>query len=548
MRLLLTSLIFILVFSGSLKSQTQDIQKPKLIVRVVVEQMRYEMLLRYWNKFEKDGGFRKMVNQGISCKNASLGYAITERSSGFATISTGTDPSGHGVIADYWYDRLTDKNIFSVEDMEFEPVGSKTDNGETGYSPQKLFSTTFGDELKMMNEKSKVYSVSLNPVSSVLGNGKLSDGAFWFHDKNGNWITSSYYMDSLPVWTREFNEKGLQEIYMNKYWHKLMPDSNYTMSFPDENEAEEGFLLLYQKKFPYNLSTLKNKSRSYKYLKYTPFGNTYTKDFALSLIKNENLGKDNHTDLLSLSFSSSSYVNEIFGPRSIEMEDLFLRLDQQLKHLLTFIDEELGRENVLVLLTADRGCSDPKEYRTMKGLSSKKFNPGQGITLLNSYLSIIYEEGNWIKAYANRQLYLNHGLIDQRGYDIERFREQIARFMVKKSGVLHAITASTLSNSYFSSGLFSKLQKSYHPKRSGDILLALEPGTSEYPKSTGSSFSYDNHIPLIWYGMDIKKGVSTKKVHLKDITPTLSILFNFPLPDASDGEPIKKVLDSFNQE
>ena len=540
-------LILTIVCSSSFSLVAQNPDRPKLIVRVVMEQMRYEMLLRYWDKFEEDGGFKTMINEGVHCKQANLGYAITDRSSGFATLASGTDPSGHGIISDYWYDRLSDKNVLCIEDNDYRVVGGKNGDDDYGYSPDKIFSSTLGDEMKILDERSKIYSISLNPVSAVLGNGRLSDGAYWFDDKTGHWITSSYYRDSLPGWVHNFNNKGLQDIYMSREWDKLMPDSNYTSSLPDENEAEEGFLLLYKKNFPYNLSALKNKSRSYKYLKYTPFGNTYTKDFALELMVNEQLGKDKHTDLLSLSFASSSYLTDIFGPRSVEMEDMFVRMDIQLKHLVTYLEEHIGKENVLVVLTADRGCSDPYEFRKAKNLPAKKFNPGNGITLLNSYLNIIYEEGNWIKAYANKQLYLDHGLIDQKGYDIENFQEKISRFMVKKSGVLYATKASTLNNSYFPSGIFGRMQNSFHPKRSGDIFMALEPGTAEYPESTGSVFNYDNHIPLIWYGMNLKAEKVVENVFLRDVTPTICTLLNIPLPDASNGKAVKEILDSFEK-
>ena len=540
-------MFFLLVFSFTLKAQSREPESPKLIIRVVVEQMRYEMLLRYWEKFDQDGGFKTLIDNGLLCKNTSLGYAITDRSSGFATLASGADPSMHGIVSDYWYDRLSDKNVLCIEDKDYEVIGGVNGRGEYGYSPGRIFSTTLGDEMKTINERSKIYSVSLNPVSSVLGNGRLSDGAFWFDDKTGNWITSSYYLDSLPGWVNDFNNKGLQDLYMDRSWDKLMPDSNYTSSLPDKNDAEEGFLLIYRKHFPYDLSQLKNKSRSYKYLKYTPFGNTYTKDFALALMTNEELGMDDNTDLLNLSFASSSYLNDIFGPRSVEMEDMFLRMDKQLKHLLTYIEEKIGNENVLLVLTADRGCADSYEFRKAKRLPAKKFNPGNGITLLNSYLNIIYEEGNWIKAYANKQLYLDHGLIDQQGYSIETFQEKISRFMLKKSGVFYATKATTLKNTNFASGVLKRMQRSFHPKRSGDIFLALEPGTAEYPESTGSVFNYDNHIPLIWYGMNIVPGKSVSRMYLKDITPTISTLLNIPLPDASQGEPVKEVLDSFRK-
>ncbi len=526
-------------------AQPRKQKRPALIVRVVIEQMRYEMLLRYWENFEEDGGFKKVVNNGLNCQNTKLSYALTESAPGFATLATGGVPAEHGIISDDWYNRLSDEIEFSVSDDSYSGIDGIDINKKEGYSPQKLFTTTLGDEMKMVNSKSKIFSVSLNPVSAVFGNGRLSDGAFWFNDNSGNWMTSTYYMDSLSPWVQDFNERKLQEIYMKKTWNKLLQDEKYINSMPDENDAEKGFTLIGENSFPYDLSSLKDRSYSFKYLKYTPFGNTYTKDFVLSLIENENLGQDEHTDLLSISLASSSYINELFGSRSKEMEDLFYRLDKDIDHLVDFLEEKVGKENFLLVLTSDRGSVDKPEYRKLHKLQTKTFKPSATISLLNSYLNIIYEEKPWVKSYHNRQLYLDHGLIDQKGYDINRFQERIARFIEKKSGVLYAVRASSLKDSHFGDGVKNKIQKSYHPKRSGDIILSFEPGTVEYPDNSGSGYNYDSHVPLIWYGMELQSGVVYENVSLEHITPTISTIFNFPLPETAGNDAIKGVVDAF---
>lgn len=533
---------FCLIFTGTASSINPDKNRPKLVIRVVVEQMRYEMLLRYWDRFEQDAGFKRLVNNGVLCKNTKLNYAFTERAPGFATLTTGTNPSVHGMVLDYWYNRLSNKKEFSIDDSIYETVGSVTP--EEGFSPSNLLAGTLGDELKMLNPKSKVFSVGLNPVSAILGAGNISDGAYWFEEKTGNWITSSYYRDSLPKWVENFNDKGLQDIYMKKQWETLMPDTSYIHSMPDENESEEGFLLIYKKHFPYNLSVLKKKSQSFKYLKYTPFGNTYTKDFVHTLILNESLGDDKNVDLLTLSFSASSYVNDLFGPRSMEMEDLYLRLDRQLDHLVNFLEKNVGKNEFLLVLTADRGCADSYDYRQTKNLPVRDFRPEQGLSLLRSYLDIVYEKEQWIKNYTKRQLYLDHSLIDQHGYSHSDVESTISNFMVKKSGISYAVKASTLREGNFIEGINQKLQHSYHPKRSGDIFLGLEAGSIEQSESTGSSYNYHAHIPLIWYGKGIHSGELQRKIRLRDIAPTISMLIDIPLPEASDGKPIRELLDN----
>jgi predicted AlkP superfamily pyrophosphatase or phosphodiesterase len=513
-------------------------KRPKIIVRIVVEQMRYEMLLRYWDEFGEDG-FKKLAGQGAYFTNARLNYSSTQRSSGFATLATGSYPSVHGIIGDFWYDRLSGDLVYSIRDDKSKPVGGEKGN----YSPRNLMSTTLGDELKKFDPKSKVYSVGIHPVSAIFGAGRLSDGAFWFDDKSGNWMTSTYYHDTLSSWINKFNQKNLQDIYMDRHWNKLLPDSNYTMSLPDDNDAEVGFLLLYKKSFPYNLNTLKRKSRSYKYLKYTPFGNTYTKDFALALLNEEKLGQDEHTDILNIAFSSSSFVNELFGPRSIEMEDLIVRLDKDISHLISYLTDHFDKDDFLVVLTSDRGCIDPHEYNKAHGIKTKTYKPKNGLALLRSYLNIVYKDKNWISSSVNNQLYLDHSLIDQGGFHISDFQERVSRFFVKKSGVAYAVKASTLLNTNFTKGILGKIQNSYHPKRSGDILLSLEPGTVEVPERSGSVYNYDNHIPLILFGDNIPAKTFHSEVYLKDVSPAISVLFNIPSPNASDGSKILEVLD-----
>jgi len=515
-------------------------KKPRLVVRVVVEQMRYEMLLRYWDRFGEDG-FKKLIDQGVVCRNARIAYAQPDRSSGFATLATGSYPSMHGIVADQWYDRLSSKQKQAIDHPAYRSVGGEQENGH--YSPHNLMTSTTGDELKMISSRSKVYSLGLHPISAVLGAGKMANGAFWMDNPTANWMTNTYYLDSLPRWMRDFNAKNLEQIYMDRQWERLLPDSTYLASTSDENDAEEGFMLLYRNEFPYNLRTLKRKARGYKYLKYTPFGNTYTKDFALALIANEKLGEDEHTDLINIAFSASSYVNELFGPRSMEMEDLYLRLDKEIAHLLTYLEERFSKDRVLVVMTSDRGAADSYEFRKKHRLLASEFRPRQGLTLLRSYLNVVYEPAEWVMGYSHRQIYLNHGLIDQKGYDINDFQETVARFMVKKSGVSYAIKSSALQNSSYSEGMMKMVQNSFHPARSGDVFIVLAPGIVEMPNRSGSIYSYDTHIPMIWWGNGFPEGTINSEVNLRDVAPTISYLLNIPYPDASFGKPIMPLIE-----
>lgn len=538
--LLLASMILFLPLAKGFGNPGRDKEKPRLVIRLVIEQMRYEMLLRYWDHFGEEG-FKKLAREGVLCRNARINYSNADQSAGFATISTGSYPSMHGIISDQWYDRLASGRRGAIASEQHHGLDGKDDRGH--FAPSNLMTSTTGDELKLLDARSKVFSLGMHPISAILGAGKLTDGAFWMDDQSADWMSNSYYMDSLPGWVDRFNDKELEEIYMNRSWEMMMPEDNYTGSTRDDSEAEEGFLLLYRKTFPYNLKLLKRKSNSFRYLKYTPFGNTYTRDFALSLITHEALGQDSHTDLLSISFSANAFVNELFGPRSMEMEDLFVRLDREIAHLLEFLEDRLGRDQVLLVMTSDRGAADPYEYRKDKGLSAQEFKPREGLALLRSYLNVVYEPDDWITGYSNRQIYLNHGLIDQKGYEIGEFQEKVARFMVKKSGVAYALKSSTLQNSSYSEGMMKMVQNSFHPARSGDVFLVLEPGIVEVPSRSGSIYSYDTHIPMIWWGNGFPAGTIHDEVNLRDLAPTISYILNIPYPDASFGKPIVPLIE-----
>jgi len=516
---------------------------PKLVVGIVIEEMRYEMLLRYWDSFGNEG-FKRIIDNGSLCTNAKFNYLITQNSVGHATIVTGTNPAYHGIIANTWYNRLTDKVIYSTDDTKFSIVNGNI--SLSNYSPQNILVSTIGDEIKIAyNEKSRVISVALNPVSSVISGGRFADYAFWFNDNDGTWITGSYYSDTLPNWAKEFNQKKFQDIYMNKSWSTINSLSdNYKSSLPDNSAFEIGFKN-YRNTFPYELSFLKSKSGNHKYLKYTPYGNTYTKDFAASAIIGENLGKDEFPDFLSVSFSVTNYVGELFGPRSVEMEDTYLRLDKDLAHFIDFLDQEIGIENVLIYITSDRGVSDVPDYLISKKQNAGVFDGQQCVTLLNSYLSILYSEGEWIKMYYSRQFYINQKLLDKTGILASEIQSRIADFVVQYAGVANAIPASVLLSTNFESGINKKIQNSFNQKRSGDVLVNLEPGWIEKNgniAASGSAYNYDTHVPLIWYGSNLSKSRIDYEIDMTDIAPTISWILKINSPNSSTGKPIVEII------
>src|SRR6056297_56204 len=538
-------LALILFFSISTAyAQKHFNHPPKLIVGITIEEMRYEMLIRYWDTFTSDG-FKKIIDDGAFCSQVHHNYLITQNATGQASIVTGTYPTYHGIIADQWYDKLAEKNIGAADEKKYNLMNGRITLGN--FSPKNILASTIGDELKLAtNDSSKVMSIATNPVASVISGGRLADYAFWFNDENGKWITGNYYIDSLPEWVHEFHEKDFRNIYMKQTWSTLYSlEQNYQSSLPDDNPFEIG-IWLYRYTFPYDLNYLKNRSGNYKYLKYTPFGNTYTKDFAISTIIGENLGKDNFTDFLNVSFSASSYAGDLFGPRSVEIEDDFLRLDRDIKHFIDFLNNHIGLENVLIYVASDRGVADVPEYLKYKKQNAGVFEPQKALSLLNSYLSILYGEGEWVKYYQSGQLYLSQQLIDQSGVSLSEIQEQAASFLVQYSGVADAIPGMSMVTNQFTAGIKEKMQNSFHQKRSGDVMVNLEPGWIEKDgKATGSGsgYNYDTHVPLIWYGWKIKNIRIDKSLEVTDIAPTIAWILQITSPNACVGSPIYQIIE-----
>ncbi len=534
------------LFALILKAQDRPIpsEKPRLIVGIQVSGMRYDYLVRYWDKFG-DGGFRRLVDNGTFCRNATHDYLIPESGSAVASIATGSYPDIHGIISNYWYDRLKEKVTYCIGDDDAETVGGSYDQGR--YSPSRLMVSTVSDELKLSDQfRSKVISICLDPVASVLSGGHAADASYWYDNTNGRWITSTYYTDSLPGWVEEFNDKQLADLYLTRTWEPLMPADQYGASLPDTSKYETG--IDGQTTFPYDLEKLSHLSRKkirYDLLKITPYGNTYTADFAAAALVNENLGKDNRTDWLNVIFSTNALASDHYSSRSVEMEDLYLRLDKDLEHFLDLIDQEVGLKNTLIYLTADNASANKPEYLGGNRLPAGFFNYNAALSLLKTYLNVIYGNGDWIRFYYAQQIYLNRVLIEDSRLSISEFQDRVARFMVQFEGVSNALTASDLVKNNYTRGTFQNIQKSYNQKRSGDVLLYLTPGWVEkgVHRKYASSVHFDSHVPLIWYGWKIGRDEISRKVSVTDIMPTIAYFLNISRPSGMQGNIIGELTE-----
>ncbi len=511
-------------------------QKPKLIIQIVISNMKYDYINKYWDNFG-DNGFKKLIKEGANCKNNQYKHIYAQNTVGVTSIASGTTPSNHGIVSENWYNRLKNEITNCVIDKKHYSIGGVGINGS--YSPKNIRVTTFTDELRMFsNFESKIYSISVDAGLSVLLGGHMANAAYWFDDLSGNWISNTYYMESLPEWVKEFNKREYPEIYQNRVWTSSLEKSRYTISSIDTSNKTSLVPIL-------NLSKTKSLDAKYNVLVNTPFANTFTKDFAISTIIDEELGQDDITDYIAITFSASNKIGNRYGSLSIENEDCFIKLDRDIEHFIKFIDEQLGKENVLFVVTSDNGIAYKPEYLKKINAPGGYFEANKAISLLKSYLSLTYGSGDWVKYYHKNQIYLNHDLISDSKINLSDIQDKVAEFMIQFEGINNALTATNIRTANYSNGTFEKVANSFYSERSGDIILILDPGWIESDNGSlcsNSGYRYETHVPLIWYGWKIKKTTIYKQTSPIDIAPTLSLFLNISAPNATSGKPIYDIL------
>jgi predicted AlkP superfamily pyrophosphatase or phosphodiesterase len=518
-------------------------EKPRLVIGIVVEELRYDQIEKIRSRLGENG-IRRLLNEGTYFQNASYQYMLTQTAPGYATISTGAEPSLHGITSDNWYLPLKDELLYCTKDISVNPVGGSYESGL--HSPVNLLVSTFPDELKMASGKqAKVFAVGLKESPVIFSAGHAADGAFWFDNTTGTWMSSTYYIDSLPGWVTDFNAMRYADLFLDNSWNLSRPASDYSDCLPDSNKFESGFNGLNY--FPYDLKKLSSKGRGnsgkdYSVLRETPFGNTFTTNFAIKLIEKEKLGKDDVTDFLSICYTATDYIGHRFGPSSVEMVDAVFRLDLDIENLLKYVNDSLGKRNVLIYFTSAHGISEIPGVLESNRIPSGYFRPNQALQLLRSYLNAVYGEGDWVKGYQEKQIFLNRTLIEDAKLPLDEVQKKVARFIVQFSGVASAYPFSVFESSDFGNGSMKRIINDFSPQRSGDVIVTLNSGWVEkeddYVASSNSPYEYDTHVPLIWYGWSINRATVTRKVNITDIAVTLSSLCRVPLPNACSGEPM----------
>ncbi|NJM93876.1 MAG: alkaline phosphatase family protein [Cytophagales bacterium] len=368
---------------------------------IVVDQMRPDYLYRYAHHYGQ-GGFKRLMNQGFVCLNTHYNYIPTYTGPGHASIYTGTTPRHHGIVANNWFDRYSGQSVYCAEDSLALPVGNSSDEGRM--SARNLLATNLADELKISsNEQAWVYAVSIKDRGAALPAGHLGDGAFWYSKDDGQFITSSAFMDSLPAWVVAFNAEKRPDAYLSQNWETLKPLSAYTQSLPDSNGYETVPKGMTSATFPYPLPRLQEEL-GYGLLANTPFGNNLVTDFALALLEHTPLGQDSVPDLLAISYSSTDYIGHAMGPHSVEVEDTYMRMDLEIERLLQALDQRVGKGQYTLFLTSDHGAVDVPQYLIDRGVPAGYFPFKTFAQEAESLLDQRYGQGDWLAAATNDQL------------------------------------------------------------------------------------------------------------------------------------------------
>lgn len=532
----------ILIYSTLLFSQTKTAvvnTKPKLVVGIVVDQMRNDYIYRYWSSYG-NGGFKRLVNDGYYFKNAHFNYIPTYTGPGHSSIYTGTTPRTHGIIANDWFVKTNTIETYCVQDTTVKTVGSKTKAGLM--SPKNQLTSTIGDELKMSsNNLSKVFGVALKDRSSILPAGHAANAAFWFDEQSGNFISSSWYISELPKWLSDFNDKKTPNQYLQKGWNTLYPIESYTNSIADDNRYESVPNKKEKPIFPYDYKTYLNKN-NVGIIRATPYGNSITKDVAIECLINEQLGKDDVCDLFCISFSSTDIVAHSYGPRAVEVEDVYLRLDKDLEELLNTLDKQVGKNNYTVFLTADHGGADVPNHLKDNKIPAGYLKEDALIQNVKKYFQNNYNDSSLFVNMSNMQLFLNDKKIENLKLNKNDVEQKLANYLITITGIAEAYPSEIMKYTAFENNDYKALlQNGYNHKLSGNVCYILNAAWMDYAEkgtTHGAGYNYDTHVPVLFYGNGIKKGSSFNYINITQIAPTICELLQINQPNGCTSNPL----------
>lgn len=531
---------FFLLLTVSTTAQTSP-SKPKLVVTIVADQMRWDYLYRFYERYGNDG-FRRLMNDGFRCENAMINYLPAYTAPGHACIYTGTIPSVHGMAGNNWIDNFSGRNWYCVEDTTVQPVGGS--RKASLMSPRNLLASTITDELRLAtNMRSRVFGIAIKDRGSIIPAGHIPNGAYWFDDSTGNLITSSYYEDTLPSWLVRFNEQRLPDQYLRTPWEPLYPLESYRQSLQDNNPYEGSINRSGGTGFPHILT--EKSGRDYKAFRRIPAGNTYTLDAAKACIEGNALGSLDVTDFLALSLSSTDYIGHIFTPNSIEVEDTYLRLDQDLGDFLRYLDKQVGKDNYLIMLTADHGGAHNARYLQDIGIPAGNESKSILEKELKAHLLASFGTDSLFLSADNYQVFLNEQKIISSGTDKKKLKESIRTWLYQRPQVAYVMDMEDLNSTAVPEPVRTMAINGYNRIRSGSMLIVNNPGWYYSGIPTGTTHStwhpYDTHLPLLWYGWGIPRGKSYRTIYMEDIAPTLAALLLIQMPNGCTGKVIEEM-------
>ncbi|WP_299115311.1 alkaline phosphatase PafA [uncultured Winogradskyella sp.] len=521
-----------------------ETKNPKLIVGIVVDQMRYDYLTRFYSKFS-DGGFKRMMKEGFNCKNNHFNYVPTYTGPGHASVFTGTTPKYHGVISNNWYDKVQKEVVYCAGDDSVKSIGTESTAGQM--SPHRMLTTSFADENKLFTQmRGKTIGIAIKDRGAILPAGHTADGAYWFYGKEeGVWITSSFYRNDLPKWVSDFNSSDIAESYF-KVWDTFYDINTYVESGNDDNNFEGGFKGKEKATFPYDLAKLKGENGGFDLLKATAYGNSLTTDFAIAAIKGENLGEDISTDVLTLSYSSTDYVGHNFGVNSKEVEDTYIRLDKDLERFFEFLDIQVGTGEYTVFLTADHGAVNVPAYLQSVNIPAGYLDYNSRKKKFIAFLEEKYGTKDIVENVSNNQIFFNKAKIKELNLNLHEVEQDLVDEQISYDNIAKVYTATTMNSTNFTTGIEALLQNGFNQKRSGDVIVVDDIAHIAYSKTGsthGSGLNYDTHVPLLFFGKGIKHGITLQKTVIPDIAPTISALLGISFPNGATGMPLGFVLD-----
>lgn len=521
----------------------------RLVVQITVDGLRGDLLSRYESSFRPDG-FRRLMEGGVWYTDAHHPHANTETIVGHATLATGAYPSEHGMIGNAWFNRTEKRLGYNIEDRDYPllPVPGfqgKVDQVDptqaaaatSGRSPVNLLATTFGDELIKSNAgRSRSFSVSGKDRSAVAMGGH-SGKAFWFSTATGAFETSGYYYDEYPEWVTAWNAERPADAQLGGEWQTECASAPYLMD--NEDRSYKTDLKGFGRTFPHPFGD-PSGGLYYTQVLLSPFGDRLTSRFAQSMVAAEALGADAWPDYLSVSFSGVDATNHFFGPSSLQNEEMVRCLDQTLADFFAFLDETVGRDHVLYVLSADHGMPEAPEAMAALGFTTHRVFTEPLTDALNEIIASEFGVENAIQHFFRPYVYLNRDAIDAAGADQRAIERRISERLMAVKGIAMAMPSVPLSEQE-GDLLQAQIRRNFHPERSGDIYVAQSPYSFFFEKGPiavmhGSPWRYDTHVPVMFAGPRIEPAIVDRRIATTDVAITLSRILGTSQPSSASGD------------